>query len=124
MAVTETWKYYSTMAVMKGVSLPFTTVYLGLGVSGFSVGAGDTAVGEVSGTGYARQPITWTDFVADMSNSGEILFAVTGPWGSVGAAFLSDASQGGKVIAYTTVTNTTVTSGDSIRVPVGNLVLT
>jgi len=124
MPVTETWKYYSTMAVMKGVAAPFSTVYVGLGTSTFSIGTGDTPNGEISGTGYSRQPVSWTDFTADMRNDGEIIFVVGGTWNTVAAMFLSDSAQGGKVIAYSTFTAKPVTYGDTLRVPVGNLILT
>ena len=124
MPVTETWKYLSTMAVMKGQAPPFTTVFAGLGSSGFTVISGDEPSGEVTGTSYSRIPIAWDDFVTEMANSGELLWTVGSGWSSVGAVFISNASQGGQVIAYDTFTVIPVTAGDVLKVKTGNLILT
>ena len=124
MAVTETWKKLATEAVMKGTSVPFSTAYIGLGGASFSVIAGDSPSGEIVGTGYARVPVQWTDFVADMRNSNSLLWSVGGSWSAVGAAFVSDSFQGGSVLMWDAFTTRSVSSGDTLTIDIGNFVLT
>jgi hypothetical protein len=124
MAVTEYWKELSTEAVLKGQAVTFTTVYAGLGGASFAVNASDEPLGEISGTGYSRIPIQWTDWTTQMSNTGQLLWSVGGIWPSVGALFVADSSQGGKVIFYDTFTVIPTTSGDTFNVDVGQLILT
>ena len=123
MAVTDTWKKLSTEAVLKGASIPFASVFIGLGGASFGVIAGDVPSGEITGTGYERVPVTWTDFVADMTNSNSLLWSVGSGW-SVGAAFVSDSSQGGVVLMYDTFSTISVTSGDKVAIDIGNFTLT
>jgi len=123
MTVTNKWLEYVTESLLKGVDPTPSVFYLGLGVSSFTVDANDAAVGEITGTGYSRQPISWTDYLAPMTNSAAITFQVGGAWSSVGAAFVSNASQGGEVLLYDTFAAIPVTPGDSLKLDVGDLVL-
>lgn len=124
MPATDTWKKLSTEAVLKGYSSPIVTAYVGLGTSSFAVGGGDAVMGEVVGTGYARVPVSWTDFVADMSNSNVLIWTASGSWGTVTDVFVSNASQGGVVLLHDGVTSKAVTDGDTVTIDIGNLVLT
>lgn len=124
MAVTETWKEYSTEAVFKGEALLMDTFYVGLGGASFAVGTGDTATGEITGTGYARQPAQWSDFVSDMSNTNTMVFAVSASWPPAYYVFIADSAQGGRVLAYDNYAAKTVVPGDTISINPGALVLT
>jgi hypothetical protein len=124
MAVTETWKKLSTETVLKGYPVPFGSVFIGLGTASFGVIAGDLPTGEITGTGYERVPVTWTDFVADMTNSNTLLWSVGGGWSAVGAAFVSDSFQGGVVLMYDDFATRSVASGDKVAIDIGNFVLT
>ena len=124
MAVTDTWKKISTEAVLKGTPVPFGSVFIGLGGASFGVIAGDLPSGEITGTGYERVPVQWTDFIADMTNSNALLWSVGSGWSAVGAAFVSDSSQGGTVLMWDTFGTRSVSSGDSVAIDVGNFTLT
>jgi hypothetical protein len=123
-AVTDTWKKLSTEAVLKGAAVPFGSVFIGLGGASFSVVAGDSPSGEISGTGYERVPVQWTDFVADMRNSNVMLWSVGSGWSAVGAAFVSDSIQGGAVLLWDGFATRSVASGDKVSIDIGNFVLT
>jgi hypothetical protein len=124
MSETEYWKKLSTEALLKGYTSPLTTVFVGLGTSSFSVGLDSTVIGEVTSSGYQRQPIQWSDFVDEMTNSNTILWGVTSAWPAVSRAFISDSSQGGKALLYGTFASKTFTSGDVAAIDIGNLRLT
>ena len=124
MAVTETWKEYATEAVFLGTFTIMDTFYVGLGTASFAIGSGDTAVNEITGAGYARQAVQWSDFVSDMSNTNTVVFAVGAAWPPVGYVFIADSSQGGRVILYDSHAAKTVAAGDTISINVGGLVLT
>jgi len=123
MAVTDTWRRYTTEAVLKGSPVGAAVFYIGLGTTSFSVGTGDAAVGEIVGTGYARKAVQWSDFVGPMSNSNTIVFDVVGSWSPVGYAFIADASQGGSVLLYDSFTTVAVVAGDMLTINVGALTL-
>jgi len=124
MTVTETWKKLTTEAILKGIETPFAATYVGLGVASFGVLGGDSPSGEIIGTNYGRLPVQWTDFAADMTNSNTLLWNVGSAWGTVGAVFVSDSSQGGAVLCWDEVTNRIFTAGDVLVIEAGSLVLT
>ena len=124
MPITEYWKEIATGAVMNGEIIPFSTVYAGLGAGSFLVDVNGGASGEITGAGYSRQQVSWSDWVTDRTNGAELLWSVDGSWPSVGALFLADASQGGRVLAYATFTAVGTSQGDGFRVAAGSLVLT
>jgi hypothetical protein len=124
MAVTDTWKKISTEALLKGASVPFGSVFIGLGGASFSVIAGDSPSGEIVGSGYERVPVQWTDFVANMKNSNTLLWSVGSGWSAVGAAFVSDSFQGGAVLLWDGFTTRSVASGDQVVIDIGNFTLT
>ena len=125
MSATDTWKSYSTEAVFNGIAVPVDTFYAGLGSSSFSVGVDDTTIGEITGSGYARVPVQWSDFVTDMSNTNTIVFAVSASWPPVEYVFIANASQGGRVLLYADAgVAKTVVAGDTISISIGDLILT
>lgn len=100
-----------------------THIYVALfTVSPTSVGGGT----EVTGGSYARVLFdTWNAATdadpAVATNNGEILFTqATANWGAVVAAALFDASTGGNMLAWGTVSRT-VNSGDQARFTSGSL---
>lgn len=124
MPATDTWKKLSTEAVLKGYASPVATFFVGLGGNSFAVGANDIVVGETTGTGYERVPVQWTDFVANMTNSNVLLWTAGGAWGTVTDVFVSDAFQGGAVLLHDGVPSKNLSSGDTISIDIGNLILT
>ncbi|WP_176307823.1 phage tail fiber protein [Burkholderia ambifaria] len=78
-----------------------TTVYVGLYTTTPQMPAGTGGV-EVSGGGYARQPITWTvtgSGPATASNAALVQFpTATADWGTITGAGLFDAATGGTLI--------------------------
>jgi len=100
-----------------------TDVYLAL----FTVAPDDTGGGtEVSGGGYARQAITFgAASGGSMDNSAAVSFTASGAnFGSVVAVGIFDASTGGNMLAWDTITSATVNDGDSIEFGAGNITLT
>ncbi len=123
MSETDYYKKLSTEAVFLLRSSPLSTVFVGLGTTGFAVLADSTVIGEISSAGYQRQPIQWSDFVNEMSNLNTILWEVSSFW-QVGNVFISDSSQGGKALLYGTTPTKTFEAGDVAAIDIGNLRLT
>jgi len=81
---------------------------------------------EVSGGGYGRQLVTVTVPVnGQSSNTGEILFPVaTATWGTIEAFALLDASAGGNMMYYGTLsTPRLILASDQVRFPAGQLIV-
>ena len=100
------------------------TVYLGLSVASM----GDDASGtELSGSGYARQSISFASASSgSASTDATVTFpTATGSWGSVGYWSLWDASSGGNMLMHGAFTTAkTVGNGDILRVNSGDLTIT
>jgi hypothetical protein len=105
------------------------TLHIGL----FTAAPSDTGGGtEVSGGSYARVAVTnnATNFPAASGGAKANGTVVTFPtasasWGTVVAFGVFDASSGGNLIAWATLTtNKTVGSGDTISFPVGDIDIT
>jgi hypothetical protein len=87
---------------------------------------------EVSGGSYARVAITLSSAAGtptSSSNTNQIDFPIaTASWGTIVALALFDASSGGNMIAFTEGSglslNPTVSSGESVRFNVGDVVFT
>lgn len=126
MPVSETWKKISLEATLKGYPIAYPQMYVGLGLSGFTLHGDDMANGEVIGIGYQRQLAQWTDFGADMRNADDLFFNVGGVWGSLAAIFISPSAQGGKVLIWDTFFPqiTSLTAGDQVKISAGGIVLT
>ena len=96
------------------------TKYLAL----YTVAPTDSSAGtEVTGGGYARQTVTLTTSGSDTTNSAaEEYPTATAGYGTVVAVAVLDASSGGNMLAYASLTaNKTIATGDVIRVPAGDL---
>lgn len=122
MPVTERWKKLSTEIALKGQGATINA-YVGLATASF-VPESNPIIGEMYGTGYQRQPVSWTDFTADMRNLAPILWVVSGSWPAGKYVFLSDSSQGGQVLMYGNVPTINSSSRDTITIPTGSLILT
>lgn len=101
-----------------------SAVYLGLSVASM----GDDASGtELSGSGYARQAVTFSAASGGTtSNSAAITFpTATGSWGSIGYWSLWDASSSGNMLLHGAFSSAkTIASGDVLRVSSGDLAIT
>lgn len=100
-----------------------TAWYLGL----FTAAPGESGGGtELSGSGYARQAITFTVSGNTASNNAAIEFpTASGSWGTITHVAVFDASTSGNMIAYASLTaSKTIDTGDVLRVPSGDLDIT
>ena len=81
---------------------------------------------EVSGAGYVRKAATFTVSGDTASNSGAIEYpTATGNYGTVSHVGIFDASSGGNLIAYAVLTvSKTISTGDVLRIPAGDLDVT
>ena len=86
---------------------------------------------EVSGTGYARQQITFgaptqVGTKATITNSAKIEFGVAGSaWGTVAYFGIRTASSGGTLLAYAPFSAAkAVQAGDQLVIDIGNIVIT
>lgn len=99
-----------------------STLYVAL----FTVAPSDTGGGtEVSGGGYARQTATFNvsgTNPTEASNVAAIEYpTATANYGTVLAVGVFDASSGGNLLAYSTLTtNKTIDSGDVFRINAGD----
>jgi hypothetical protein len=99
------------------------TLYTGL----YTAAPSDTGGGtELSGNGYARQATAFTVTGNTASNtSAEEWATATGSWGTITHVGVFDASTGGNLMAYGTLTaSKTIATGDVFRIPAGDLDIT
>jgi len=100
------------------------TVYLAL----FTSDPTDAGTGtEMTGGGYARQPITFaapTDGAT--SNEADVVFpAATGDWAAVTHVGIMDAATAGNLVMHQVLTNpVTVLDTNNFRMPAGQFTLT
>jgi hypothetical protein len=100
-----------------------TAWYLGL----FTAAPGESGGGtELSGSGYARQAITFTVSGNNASNNAAIEFpTASGSWGTITHVAVFDASTSGNMIAYASLTaSKVIDTGDVLRFPSGELDIT
>ena len=99
------------------------TLYTGLYTASPSYTGGGT---ELSGDGYARQATAFTVTGNTASNtSAEEWATATGSWGTITHVGVFDASTGGNLMAYGTLTaSKTIATGDVFRIPAGDLDIT
>ena len=97
-----------------GTYTPASTLYVALFTSAPSDTGGGT---EVSGGGYARQTGTFTTSSGTASNNSAIEYpTATADYGTVVAMGIFDASTGGNLLAYGTLTTSkNVSLGDVLR---------
>ena len=99
------------------------TLYTGL----YTAAPSDTGGGtELSGNGYARQATAFTVTGDTASNtSAEEWATATGDWGTITHVGVFDASTGGNLMAYGTLTaSKTIATGVVFRIPAGDLDIT
>lgn len=100
-----------------------TTTYLAL----YTVSPSDAGGGtEVSGSGYARQAITFgAPSGGAISNTGAVSFTASGGnFGTVVAVGIFDALTTGNLLAWDAITSATVNNGDTIQFPIGDIDIT
>ena len=101
-----------------------TTIYVAL----FTVAPDETGGGtEVTGGSYARQTSTFTAPAPDStSNTADVTFPVaTANWGTIVAFALMDASSGGNMLYFSTLTAPRdIFTSDQLRFPSGQLIVT
>ena len=100
-----------------------TAVYLAL----FTVAPTDAGGGtEVSGSGYARQAITFGAAAAGaMANTAAVSFtAAGGNFGAVVAVGIFDALSAGNMLAWDAITSATINDTDTLDFAIGDIDLT
>jgi len=100
-----------------------TAWYVGL----FTAAPGEAGGGtEVSGNAYVREAVTFTVSGNTASNDAAIEWpTATGSWGTVTHVAIFDASTSGTMLAYAALTaSKTISTGDVLRIPLGDLDVT
>ena len=100
-----------------------TAWYVGL----FTAAPGEAGGGtEISGSGYARQAVTFTVSGNLATNNAAIEWpTATGSWGTITHIAVFDALTTGNMLVYATLTSSkTISTGDVLRIPSGDLDVT
>ncbi|MEL7299382.1 MAG: hypothetical protein AAFM92_03270 [Pseudomonadota bacterium] len=93
----------------------------------FTVAPGEGSGGtEVSGSGYARQAISFgASSGGAIASTADVSFTASGGnFGSVVAFAIFDASTGGNMLAYDAITPKTIDDGDTLTLATGQINLT
>ncbi len=101
-----------------------SSVYVGLSTSSFN---DDNSGTELSGSGYTRKVATFAAAASGTtSNNAAVEFpAATGSWGDVSHFGLFDASASGNLLIHGAFSvSKTVSSGDILKIAVGDLDIT
>ena len=101
-----------------------SSVYVGLSTASFN---DDNSGTELSGSGYTRKVATFAAAASDTtSNNAAVEFpAATGSWGDVSHFGLFDASSSGNLLIHGAFSvSKTVSSGDILKIAVGDLDIT
>lgn len=123
MTATKYYKQIVLDASFSGTGINWANTYVGLS-SGPPSSSTSEVAGEITASEYVRiafTPSLFDDVDADITNTTEYVWTAESNWGSIGCAFLSDSSQGGKALIYGTFDSESITSGTIIRIPIGNL---
>jgi hypothetical protein len=85
-----------------------------------------TSGAELSGSGYARQSITWTRSAQTLNPTATITFGpASGSWGTVTHFGIFDASSAGNLLAFEALTSSkAIGNGDSASFATSNLSVT
>lgn len=102
-----------------------STLYLALYTAAPGETGGGTEV-STSGTAYARQTVAFTTSGNTTSNSAAVEYpTATASFGTVTHVGVFDASTGGNLMAYATLSSSkAIDTGDVFRVPAGDLDIT
>lgn len=115
---------FLSIALLQATFTPPATIFVALfTVSPTPLGGGT----EVAGGGYGRQTVTFTTpSNGQTSNTADIFFPIaTAPWGNVTAFGLFDASSGGNMLYYGTLsTPRSIGTNDQLKFPAGQLIAT
>ena len=102
---------------------PPTTVYAAL----YTSDPGPDDIGqEVSGNGYARVPVSFSEPKnRAIENSDKVEFPeATGSWGTITHLGIKDAQTGGNLLAYGAIENPKpIDAGDQVILKVGNITI-
>jgi hypothetical protein len=82
---------------------------------------------EVTGGGYARQPVTFNaPSNGQVTNASDILFPVaTASWGTVTHIGIYDASTGGNLLFHGVLTTSkTISTDDQLKIAAGDITIT
>ncbi len=81
---------------------------------------------EVSGSGYARKPITFGAASSGaISNTAAVEFTATGGnFGNITHVGIFNAATGGNLLAWKAITPITINNGDTISFPIGDIDVT
>lgn len=121
---------YTESAVLNHLfrNTPLTSpddVYLALYTAAPTDAGGGT---QVSGSGYARQVITFGAPAGDpaqIANTAAVSFTASGgSFGTVVAVGIFDAATAGNLLAWDAITSATVGDGDTITFGIGDLTIT
>jgi hypothetical protein len=126
---------YFAKAILKhvlGIESLARGVYLGVGTASPNASDEDSWSAEISGNGYARQRMPFSDASGhEASNSTDVwLPEATANWGSISHYGIWTARTGGKLLAYAAFTVSgsaspvTINAGDVLRVKPAKLVMT
>ena len=100
-----------------------TNVYVAL----YTVAPTDAGGGtEVSGSGYARQAITFGAASGGSITNTTVVSSTAsgGNFGNIVAVGIFDAITAGNLLAWDAVTSTTINDGDTFRIEIGNHTIT
>lgn len=100
-----------------------TAWYVGL----FTAAPGEAGGGtEISGSGYVRQAVTFTVSGNLATNNAAIEWpTATGTWGTITHVAVFDALTTGNMLVYATLTaSKSISTGDVLRIPAGDLDVT
>ncbi len=101
-----------------------SAVYVGLSTGSFN---DDNSGTELTGNNYSRVAATFSAAASGTtSNSAAVEFsAATGSWGSVSHFGIFDAASSGNLLIHGAFTTAkTIASGDSLKIPTGDLDIT
>ena len=123
MSSTAYWEKRVFDAVFHGVSFTVAQAYVGLGVTDLGP---PVVYYELTVSDYRRQPVVWGAALEDgsIASAQQVTWTPTSSWGTVTAAFLFDAAQGGNRLLETTIGTVPMGSGSQIYIDPGSLTVT
>lgn len=99
-------------------------MYIALSTAAYSEAATGASMSEMTGTGYARQTVTFgapTGTPRATDNTGAVTFNAGATWSAAVAMYICDAVTGGNVLAGADITSVTLNNGDSLTFAIGDI---